>query len=397
MNELRDFFQHQFGAAPTHFVQAPGRVELLGNHTDYNQGLVMALAVDKHITLAVAPRNDGVVEIRDMAFPEVARFRVDQIEKDPAIPWANYPKGLLLQLQQRGVKFGGFNAAIRSTIPLGAGLSSSAAFLVSTALAVRKLYPYSLTDAGAGAPPPPEANSALPPLDYMQKMLLAKACQAAENQFVGVNCGLLDHISSLFGQAWQVILIDCLHLTVNWSPLHGDIAVVVCHSGVKHALVGGEYNDRRAHCESAAKTLGVPSLRFATPEMLEANQAKLAPRDLGCARHIVGENQRVTEGSQLLAADKLVEFGRLLLVSHESSRHNFLNSCPELDLLVELAKTHAGCLGARLTGGGFGGATLNLVRRDQAEDFRAKMAAGYEQKTGRKLQSWICQVVNGAA
>jgi galactokinase len=397
MNELRDFFQKQFGTAPTHFVQAPGRVELLGNHTDYNQGLVMALAVDKFITLAVAPRPDGIVEIHDMAFPEVARFPVDKIAKDPAISWANYPKGLLLQLQKRGVPFGGFNAAIRSTVPLGAGLSSSAAFLVATALAVRKLYPYSLTEAGAGAPPPPDAAGNLPPLDNVEKMLFARACQAAENQFVGVNCGLLDHISSLFGRAWQVILIDCLHLTVNWSPLHGDIAVVVCHSGVKHALVGGEYNDRRAHCEAAAKSLGVPSLRFATLELLQANQAELAPRDYGCALHVVGENQRVSEGSQLLRADKLAEFGPLLFASHESSRLNFLNSCPELDVLVELAKTHPGCLGARLTGGGFGGATLNLVRRHQAEDFRATMAAGYEQRTGHKLQSWICQVVDGAA
>jgi galactokinase len=397
MNELHDFFQRHFGAAPTHFVQAPGRVELLGNHTDYNQGLVMALAVDKYITLAMAPRRDGIVEICDMAFPEVARFPVDKIEKDPAISWANYPKGLLLQLQKRGVRFGGFNAAIRSTVPLGAGLSSSAAFLVATALAVRKLYPYSLLETGAGAPPKPDAAGNLPPLDNAEKMLFAKACQAAENQFVGVNCGLLDHISSLFGRAWQVILIDCLHLTVNWSPLHGDIAVVVCHSGVKHALVGGEYNDRRAHCESAAKALGVPSLRFATLELLQANQAKLTPRDYGCALHVVGENQRVSEGSQLLRADKLAEFGPLLFASHESSRLNFLNSCPELDVLVELAKTQPGCLGARLTGGGFGGATLNLVRRDQAENFRANMATGYEQRTGHKLQSWICQVVDGAA
>lgn len=397
MNELNSFFSRHFGDAPTHTVRAPGRVELLGNHTDYNQGLVMALAVDKFITLAVAPRADRCVEIRDTAFPEVAAFPLDAIEPDPTVPWANYPKGILLQLQQRGVQFGGFNAAIQSSIPLGAGLSSSAAFLVATALAVRKLYPFSLTTAGGGAPPSPDAAGQLPSVSDAEKMIFAKACQAAENQFVGVNCGLLDHISSLFGRAWQVIEIDCLKLAVNWSPLHGNLAVVVCHSGVKHALVGGEYNDRRRHCESAAKTLGVSALRHATLEALESSRPRLERRDYECALHVVGEIERVRTGADLLRRDELRAFGQLLFASHDSSRTNFLNSCPELDVLVELARTHPGCFGARLTGGGFGGATLNLVARDQAEAFRGHMAAGYQARTGRALQSWVCQVVDGAA
>lgn len=397
MTRVTQFFQEKFGQSPAQTVQAPGRVELLGNHTDYNQGLIMALAVDKHITQAVAPRSDDRVELVSTAFPERVEFPLNRIQPDPAAPWANYVKGLLIQLQQRGVRFGGFRAAIDSSIPLGAGLSSSAALLVSTALAVRKLYPYRLTESGSGTPPARGADGGLPPLDHAEKMILAKACQAAENRFVGVNCGLLDHISSLYGRAHHVILIDCLSLTVDWSPMEGDFAVVVCHSGVKHALVGGEYNNRRAHCEAAARKLGVPSLRFATLEALESGRNRLDPRDYGCARHVVGENQRVTDGSQLLCQGRLEDFGTLMFASHASSKEFFLNSCPELDALVDLARAHPACIGARLTGGGFGGATLNLVRPQATEDFQAQVAAGYRAKFGRPLESWVCQVVDGAA
>lgn len=397
LTDATELFREKFGAGPACVVGAPGRVELLGNHTDYNQGLIMALAVDKHITLAVSPRADEGVEVVSTAYRDPARFELGKIEKDPGVPWANYVKGLLLQLQQRGVRLGGFNAALHSTIPPGAGLSSSAALLVATALAVRKLYPYSLTETGCGVPPSRDAHGEVSPLGHAEKMILAKACQAAENQYVGVNCGLLDHISSLYGRVHQVIRIDCLKLTVDWSPMDGDLAVVVCHSGVKHALVGGEYNDRRQHCESAARTLGVPSLRFATLDQLEANRGRLADRDYGCARHVVGENQRVTEGSRLLRAGQAEQFGELLYASHASSREFFWNSCPELDVLVELARSHPDCLGARLTGGGFGGATLNLVRTARVEAFRAHMAAGYQQRMGRPLESWVCQIVDGAA
>ena len=228
-------------------------------------------------------------------------------------------------------------------------------------------------------------------------MILAKTCQAAENQFVGVNCGLLDYISSLFGRAWQVVLIDCLHLMVDWTPLAGDLAVVVCHSGVEHALVAGEYNERRRCCEEAAHILGVPSLRFVNPATLEAGRAKLSDRQYRRAAHVVGENDRVQRGAGALRRSDLAAFGRLLFESHASSQTNFENSCPELDALVDLARAHPACLGARLTGGGFGGATLNLVRHDQAEPFRQQIAAGYSQRFDRPLDSWLCQVVDGAA
>lgn len=393
---VADLFEARFGGAPASLVRAPGRVELLGNHTDYNQGLIMALAVDKYITMAATPRGDHRVVLVSSAFPEPAEFAIDDLRKDPAASWANYVKGVLLQLQERGVPLGGLNVALHSTIPLGAGLSSSAALLVATALTARRLFPYTLDAEGRGAPLHHDGHSPLPPLTAIEQMTLAKLCQAAENRFVGVNCGLLDHISSLFGRAHRVILIDCLHLNVDWSPLAGDVDVVVCHSGVTHALVGGEYNDRRAHCESAARTLGVPSLRFATLDALEAARDRLTPRDYQCARHVVGENDRVTRGAALLRDHQLEAFGQLLFESHTSSRDLFLNSCVELDALVEMARAHPGCLGSRLTGGGFGGATLSVVRRDQTASFREHMAAGYRARYNHRFESWVCEVVDGA-
>lgn len=378
-------------------ARAPGRVELLGNHTDYNQGFVMALAVDKCITQAASPREDGVVEIFSAEFSQTARFPLSAIAKDAAVPWSDYSKGLLVELQKRGVQVGGYNAVIHSTIPLGAGLSSSAALLVSTALVVRKLYPYSLTETGVGVSPVRNDDGSLPELDAKEKMILSKVCQAAENKFVGVNCGLLDYISSLYGRANKVVLIDCLNLTVDWVPFPEGISVVVCHSGVKHALVGGEYNERRRCCEEAARALGVQSLRFVTPADLEAGRGKLTDLQYRRAAHVVYENDRVQRGAQALRANDLELFGRLLFESHESSQKNFENSCRELDVLVQLARSDPACIGARLTGGGFGGATLNLVKRGQAESFRRRMTEGYQRAFGRKLESWECEVVDGAA
>ncbi|NLH74808.1 MAG: galactokinase [Verrucomicrobia bacterium] len=396
-SEVESLYIEKFGQKPACSARAPGRVELLGNHTDYNQGFVMALAVDKCITQAASPRADGVVELVSAEFRQTAKFSIDSIAKDPAVPWSDYAKGLLIELGKRGVRMGGYNAAIHSTIPLGAGLSSSAALLVSTALVVRDLYPYSLTETGVGLPPSRKPDGSLPELSIAEKMILSKICQAAENKFVGVNCGLLDYISSLYGRANKVVLIDCLNLTVDWVPFPEGLSVVVCHSGVKHALVAGEYNERRRCCEEAAHALGVHSLRFVSPSDLESGRRKLTDLQYRRAAHVVGENNRVQLGAQALRSNDLELFGRFLFESHKSSQENFENSCPELDLLVELAKSDPACIGARLTGGGFGGATLNLVKRGHAEAFRQRMASGYEKAFGRKLESWECEVVDGAA
>ena len=396
MLDVQKTFKRHFGYTPTHVVKAPGRLELLGNHTDYNEGLVMSLAVDKYVFMASSPRTDGKIELVSSAFPGSEKFSISNITKNPAVPWADYVKGVLLQLRQKRVHFAGFNAAIHGTVPIGAGMSSSAALEVATTLTVRELYPYTVTDTGSTVPPKRNPKGDLRPLKPAEKLELAKVCQAAENKFVGVQCGLLDQISSLFGKAFHAIQIDCRHLTVEHAPMIGEIAIVICNSGVKHSLVGGEYNELRSHCEAAARKLGVRALRSVDPKMLAANKSKLSEREYQCAYHVVGEIQRVIFGERALRDDDFAQFGEYMFQSHESSRDFFKNSTRELDLLVDLARSHPATLGARLTGGGFGGATINLVQRDGLKNFSEYMAAKYEKASGHQMTPMLCQVVDGA-
>jgi galactokinase len=395
VQEAQTLFKKHFNQTAAHVVQAPGRLELLGNHTDYNDGLVMSLAVDRYILMASSPRTDGKIELVSSAFPGREIFSADELKKNPHASWADYVKGVLDQLRKRGVNFNGFNAAIHGTIPMGAGMSSSAALEVAAALTVRKLYPFGLSATGLTAPPQRDAKAGLPPASQPEKLEIAKVCRAAENQFVGVNCGILDQISSLFGKASSVIDIDCSSLVVGNSPMPGE-AVIVCNSGVKHALVGGEYNELRQNCENAAKKLGAKFLRTVDLKTVEANKAKLAPREYACARHVVSEIARVVAGERALREGDHQQFGQYMFQSHESSRDYLKNSTKELDILVELARKAPGILGARLTGGGFGGATINLVSHHQAAAFMEFMAREYEKQTGVKMTPLVCQIVDGA-
>jgi galactokinase len=394
MQDAASLFKKHFGHTPTHLTQAPGRLEVLGNHTDYNDGLVMSVAVDKYIFIASSPRNDGKVELVSSAFPEPEKFSVSEINQNPAASWANYLKGVLVQLKRRGVHFGGFNAAIHSTIPMGAGMSSSAALEVATAMTVRRLHPYSLSDTGIAAPPQPDAKGVLPPVSPGERMNYAKVCRAAENEFVGVPCGILDQVSSLFGKAWHVMEIDCASLTVGHAPVSG-VAMVVCNSEVKHALVGGEYKELRDNCEAAARKLGAKFLRTVEMKQVLAAKDKLSPREFECAHHVVSEIARVVAGEKALRGNDMAQFGQFMFQSHESSRDFLKNSTGELDALVDLARKHPACLGARLTGGGFGGATINMVTHHEADSFIAHMVAGYEKKLGVKTHPLVCQVVDG--
>lgn len=395
MQDASTLFKKHFNQTPTHIGQAPGRLEVLGNHTDYNNGLVMSVAVDKYIHIAASPRTDGKVELVSTAFPTPEIFSISAIKPNPAASWANYVKGVLVQLQKRGVNFNGFNAAIHSTLPMGAGMSSSAALEVATAMMVRRLHPFTLQDLGLGIPPQPDAKGALPKVNPAERMNFAKLCRAAENEFVGVPCGILDQVSSLFGKPAHVMEIDCASLTVGHAPLSG-VAMVVCNSMVKHELVGGEYKELRDNCEAAARKLGVKFLRTAEMKQVLAAKAELSPREFACAHHVVSEIARVVAGERALRADDLAQFGQYMFQSHESSRDFLKNSTPELDILVELARQHPACLGARLTGGGFGGATINMVKHHEVESFMAHMTAGYEKQTGVKMKPLVCQVGAGA-
>lgn len=390
-------FKRHFGHKPPHVVQAPGRLELLGNHTDYNDGLVMALAVDKYVYAAAAPRQDGKVKLVAAAFETPEEFFVSDLKKNPNAPWADYVKGVMDQLRRRGARLGGFNAALDGTIPMGAGMSSSAALEVATALMIRRMYPFALRNGALVEPPARDERGELPPLDAKEKMDLAKLCQAAENEFVGVKCGLLDQASSLFGKAHHAIELDFKFTTVEHVPMFGEIAVVTCNSGVKHQLIGGEYNELRALCESAARKLGAKVLRSVEPRDLTANRSKLTEREYQCAYHVVGEIQRVVAGARELRDGNFAQFGQFMFQSHESSRDYFKNSTRELDLLVAIAREHPAALGARLTGGGFGGATINLVRREGLDSFRDFMAREYKARGGIQMMPLVCQIADGAA
>jgi galactokinase len=394
--EVHSLFKKHFNRTATHTVQAPGRLELLGNHTDYNDGLVMALAVDRYINIAASPRTDGKIELISSMFPRAEIFPANEFKKNPAAPWANYVKGTLEQLQKRGVHFNGFEAAIHGTIPMGAGMSSSAALEVATTLIVRKLFPYTLTNGGLGAAPQRDHKGEVPSPAKAERLEIAKVAQAAENQFVGVKCGILDQISSLFGKASSVVDIDCRSLTVENPPMPGE-AVIVCNSGVKHELVGGEYNELRQNCENAAKKLGAKFLRTVEPADVEKNKSKLNEREYQCAKHVTTEIARVVAGAKALRDGDHAQFGQYMFQSHESSRDFLKNSTKELDKLVELARKHSGCLGARLTGGGFGGATINLVKYHEAESFMEHMKREYEKAIGVKMTPMVCQIVDGAA
>lgn len=398
MREAREFFQKSFGTPPAVIVEAPGRLELLGNHTDYNRGLVMSLAVDKYIYVAATPRNDGIVELVSTSFPgSREKFYINKIEKNPQTPWANYTKGVLLELRKRGVHFTGFNGAIHGTIPFGAGLSSSAALEMASALVVRQMFPYTLTETGVGEAPKRAGNGSLPPLTTHEKIQIAKVGQVAESAFVGANVGLLDQISSLFGKEGQVIQIDFLHITVEHSPMAPGVAIIVCDSAVKHDLSeAGGYNEVRAQCESAARKLGVEALRSINVKQLQAAKSKLTEREFQCAYHVVGEIQRVVFGDRALREGDIEQFGQYLFQSHESSRDFFKNSIPELDTLVDIARTIPGCCGARLTGGGFGGATINLVKENSADAFIKAIAAEYQKRTKIRTEPWRARIVNGA-
>jgi len=324
---------------------APGRAELLGNHTDYNEGYVLAIAVDRGTTITGSARSDRQIEIHSRELNRKESIVLDQLAAERVSPWSRYTLGVVDQFRRNDLPVEGFDAEISGNLPLGAGLSSSASLENATVLFLAKLF---------GAK-----------LDPMQ---MARIAQKAEHDFVGVRCGLLDQLTSLFSKAGHTTFIDCRTMAVDWVPLSEKVSVIIANSGVKHALVAGEYNERRSDCEAAAHALGVPFLRDATSEMLQTRKSELADRIYHRALHITGENERVLAGTSALRQGDLARFGELMYASHESSRVNFENSCPELDHLVVTARSTPGVYGARLSGGGFGGATINLVEAGREEE-----------------------------
>jgi galactokinase len=355
------YYETRFGKPAALAAFAPGRVEVLGNHTDYNEGYVLSAAIDRGTYFVTGRRSDNVCIVADGVHTELeTRFAADNPQPVPDPAWSNYIRGVWAKLGVPPARRGGFNAVIASTIPMGAGLSSSAALEISTGIALKELFRLGLT-----------------PLE------LAKIGQASEHDFVGVKCGLLDQISSLFGKKDALVMTDFRTLAVETVPLAHDVCLLACNTHIKHALVDSEYNERRASCEEAAawfrERLDHPVLHLRDVSMKEWEQLASTMPAIPAKRsaHIIGENERVVRGAALLRAGDLDRFGKLLFESHTSSRLNFQNSCPELDFLVDRAAHTEGVLGARLSGGGFGGSAMVLVRKEHAEAAGQSLAKSF--------------------
>lgn len=352
------------GPPATRAFRAPGRVNLIGDHTDYNEGFVLPLAVDLECVVHARPRGDGDLCIRSLDVEGQAQLPADgSLDPSSAAGWTRYAAGVVRALAERGRSPAGIDAVVSSTVPVGAGLASSAALEVAVALA--------LCDA---------ASFELPPLE------LALACQQAEVEATGVPCGLMDQLSSVCGREGHALLIDCRTNDVTPVPLPDDLAVLVVHSGMPRALAESEYAERRADCEAVARSLGLQSLRDATPEQVA---------DVPRARHVVAENARVLAAAEALAADELETLGDILVAGHRSLRDDFEVSTPELDALVE-ALVRAGAYGARLTGAGFGGAVVALATWENVGRIAADAGRLYRAETGLSPTEYLCRAVDGA-
>ncbi|MBA2585661.1 MAG: galactokinase [Chthoniobacterales bacterium] len=351
---------------------APGRVELLGNHTDYNQGVALGAAIDRGVTVAGQKRADGIIRLKSAEGS--FEIRRDAIEPQKEQRWVNYALGVVQEYIRAGYELDGFEASVSGNLPIGAGLSSSAAFAVATAYFLLRL-----------------TGSAMDPL------ALARMCQKAENAFVGVRSGLLDQATSVFGRAEHLVYLDFQTEEVQTLAFRAGFALVIANSGNKHSLIAGEYNRRREECSSAATALGANSLHDISPAALDAARGEMDPVLYRRACHIVGENDRVWRAVCAMRRDDLAEVGKLMNASHESSRMNFENSTPELDALVQTAQSLSGVLGSRLTGGGFGGSTVTLVAAERAENIAAEMNEKYMARSGHPANAFVCRIADGAA
>ena len=366
MRPSRDLIAALGGSAEIGLVRAPGRVNLIGDHTDYNDGFVLPLAIDRESIAAWRPRGDGRVCVRSLDVDAAVTTAADGSD-DPDTAdesWCRLVIGIVRVLAERGRPPAGFDLALTSTVPLGSGLSSSAAFEVAIALAT--------TSAAEGFD--------------LDRRELASACRDAEELATGVPCGLMDQLASLFGRRDHTLLIDCRSLSIEPVPLPAAVAVLVVHSGIPRELAASSYADRRAACEAAAARLGIPALRDARPEDVAGD-----PR----ARHVVSENQRVLDAVAAVRAGDLDGLGALLLESHASLRDEFEVSTPELDLIVDLLM-EAGAIGARLTGAGFGGCVVGLVASDRAERAAEQTTTRYREATGLEPTAFPVRAADGA-
>jgi galactokinase len=371
-------FEKIYGRPPRWIVAAPGRVNVIGEHTDYNDGLVLPMAINRYAVMAADFSPSGSkISIHDTHLNESAQIDVSKpvVKGDPK--WSNYVRGVIAGFQRRGEKIPALDIALGSTVPLGGGLSSSAALEVCMA---------TLLEAVTGKK-----------MDAVEKALL---CQKAEHEFAGVPCGIMDQFISVMGQKNHLLLLDCRSCETELVPMNDpSVAMLITNTNVKHELTGGEYALRRAQCEAAAKILGMPSLRDATFDTLEQAKGKMDDVVFRRARHVIGEIERTVQAAANIRASKWTGAGKLMYASHASLRDDYEVSCQELDAVVEIAEgigLKGGVFGCRMTGGGFGGCAVALVKGDAVKAISKKIAADYKKETGIKATIFSSRPAAGA-
>jgi len=358
--------------------RAPGRVNLIGEHTDYNDGFVMPAAIDLFTYAAIRPRDDRALFIPSENFSESVEFDLNQPDPRARGHWSDYVCGVAVMLERVGYKLRGADLTIRSDVPIGAGLSSSAAIEVAAGFA--------LLD-----------NSSF----EIDRVELATLCQKAENEFVGMRCGIMDQFISCNAQAGTALMLDCRSLDFNLLSLPEDVRLVICNTMVKHELGSSEYNTRRAECEAGVRYFAtllpnIRALRDVSIEDLDRFGAGLNEVVYKRCRHVITENARVAEAASALEQNDLTRFGELMAESHRSLRDDYEVSCAELNIMVDLAASVEGVHGARMTGGGFGGSTINLVKTERVPEFKQIVATGYQEATGISPEILVCAAAAGA-
>jgi galactokinase len=373
-------FNRTYGRPPHWIAAAPGRVNVIGEHTDYNDGFVLPMAIERYTVMAadIPESSSSSCSISDAHFKETATIDVSAPMSKGQPKWSNYIRGVMAGFQQRGVKLPALDVAFVSTVPLGGGLSSSAALEVCTA---------TLLEAATGKQ-----------LDPVEKALL---CQKAEHEFAGVPCGIMDQFISVMGRENHLLLLDCRSRQTDLVLMNDpSVALLIINTNVKHELGSGEYAKRRAECETAAKILGVPSLRDATADALEADQGKMDGVVFRRARHVIGEIERTVHAAEGIRATNWPTVGQLMYASHRSLRNDYEVSCSELDAVVEIAESidiQGGVYGCRMTGGGFGGCAVALVKADAIAGISKRISADYKAKTGIEATIFSSRPAAGAA
>ncbi len=376
--ELTRRFENSFGSKPRVFC-APGRVNLLGEHTDYNDGFVMPCAIGFSTHVAISPRPDRKLVVQSEDFLQQFEFDLDNLPARGTGVWSDYVVGIAVMLQQMGHKTSGASLLVQGEVPIGAGLSSSAAIEVASALALISLN---------------GAQLSLPEV--------AKLCQRTENVFIGARVGIMDQFISCLGKAGHALLLDCRSLEFKLIPVPESVRLVICNTMVKHDHASGAYNLRREECDEGVKILSrwypeIRALRDVSVGQLGQHQTEIPPTIYKRCLHVVSENTRVEEGARYLSNGDVSRFGYLMRESHRSLRDLFEVSCRELDVMAEIAESLEGYCGGRMTGGGFGGCTVNLVKTADAQKFAAEIAQRYQVALKIRPDIYVCSAANGAS